>query len=112
MIPIFFFWTGSTNTEDIRDLGIMALCERWSAHPLKTSCVGVMYAGTQQARIIADTLHPSLLTFPGPNGALSDKHVKHFAKEFPNAKKGDAMRGVLASLYAQLNDEHFNPDHY
>lgn len=112
MMPLFFFWNASNDPEDIRQTGIGNLGRTWKAQRLSTCCIGVIYVENAQARIVADSLHPSLMTFPGPNGNLKHRHANHLAKEFPKAKAGDGFRGILAFVYAQLDDEHFNPDNF
>lgn len=112
MVPIFFVWSGSNDPEDLRPLGLGVLGKHSKAQQLTNCVVGVVYAESMQARIVADALHPSLQTLPGANGKLKDKHLKHLAKEFPGSKSGDAFRSVLDAIYARLSDEHFNADNY
>lgn len=60
-----------------------------------------------------DALHPKLMTLPGPaNGKLVDRHLKHLAVAFPNAKKDDSMSTVLLQIYEVTNHEGFNPDNH
>lgn len=111
-LPIFFIWNASNDPEDMREHGTFNLVNHTRAYPLDTCVIGVLYADSHQTRHVADKLHANLMTMPSPNAALSDKHIAHIAKHFPNAKKGDGFHTILAPLYAKTGVEYLNPDNY
>ncbi len=111
-MPIYFVYSGSNNPEDLRPLGISLYCKHWYAHSLGSSVIGVLYAETQSARKIIDSLAPGLTTLPGIGGAMLDKHIKHLSADFPKVKAGDSMRTFLVDLHATLQDVHFNPENF
>lgn len=108
---VFAFWKGS-DADQLRATGVAAHGTRWECYPVGSMHAVVVFAHHPDDRIAIDALHPSLMVFPGPNGKLKQQHVDHIAKDFPQAKEGDAFRTVLSALYDQYGTEVFNPDAY
>jgi hypothetical protein len=53
-----------------------------------------------------------LCVLPGVNGKLSADQAQAISPAFASAKAGDSMYDMLATIYASIGIEAFNPDAY
>lgn len=109
---IYAIWTASNNPSDLFNIGIQQLGKRVYCVPM-ASCVYVAFiVESQSARQRIATFSPNLVPLPGARGLLDAVHVTALSPHFPTVQIGMPHNTVLATVYATVANENFNPNNF
>jgi len=109
---IYAIWTASNNPSDLFDIAAQQLGDRMYCIPMPTCVYVAFLVRSQDARSRIATFSPHLTVLPGVRATLGARHVAALAPHFANAVVGMQHETILATVYATVANENFNPENF